>query len=232
MRVSVHHNIHTNHAKASVSCCTDVFEASTQTDITPALSVCQQTLAPTLKAESIQTDPLIHKKSQMVKFSDSYWRIQTLPIPPTSNAATQMDHVGIPCKTTMTPITECNDDAIITDLPVAKHSHTLRVETVNTKSDPYSSSGASPPDHLDNSPNCASAKTQTDSPLPYAKKKTKIQWSPLSDIWVETVADHLTDNEFVLKSMKESLDSRGEICDDSSVTWAINSSQRDLVYSD
>ena len=50
----VHHNVHPNHTRPSVWCCTDVFEASTQTDITPAVSACQQILALTLKAESIQ----------------------------------------------------------------------------------------------------------------------------------------------------------------------------------
>ena len=107
-----------------MSFCTDVFDASTQTDITPAINVCQETLAPTLKAESIQTDAPIHSKSQTVKFRDYYCRIQTLPIS-TSNAATQMDDVGISSKATMTPITECNDDVIITDPPEAISTHRL-----------------------------------------------------------------------------------------------------------
>ena len=80
---------------------------------------------------------------------------------------------------------------------------------MNKKSCPYRSFISSPLDHLDNSPNCATAKMKTDSPLPYAGKRTKIQGSRFSDIWVETVA--------VLKSMKEPLDSLCEICDDSSV---------------
>ena len=86
----VHHNVHTNHAKPSMSFCTDVFDSSTQTDITPVLSICQQTLVPTFKAESIQTDSPIHRKGQTVKCSDCYLRIHTLPIP-TSNAAIKMD---------------------------------------------------------------------------------------------------------------------------------------------
>ena len=74
----VHHNVHTT--MPGPMC--HVFKASTQTYITPALSVCQQTLVPTLKAESILTDPPIHRKNK-----DCYHRIQTLPIL-TPNAAT------------------------------------------------------------------------------------------------------------------------------------------------
>ena len=81
----------------------------------------------------------------------------------------------ISSQTTMTPITECNDDATITDPPEAKHYQSLRVETLNKKGAPYRSSVASHPLHSDNPPNCPSVKTQTGSPLPYARKRTKIQ---------------------------------------------------------
>ena len=96
----------------------------------------------TLKVELSQTDPAIHRKRQTVKLSDCYHRIHTLPIP-TSNGATPMDNVGIPFKTTMTPVYECNDDAPIIDSQEVKHSQTLKVVAVNKKSGPYRSYVAS-----------------------------------------------------------------------------------------
>ena len=63
---------------------------------------------------------------------------------------------------------------------------------------------------------CASI--QTESHLPYQKKKKDIKGQPFSDVWVQSVSDYLLDSKAVLDGMKESLDSLRQVCKNTDVT--------------
>ena len=159
----------------------------------------------------------VSRKTQSLNFNNCTRRIQTLPIPK-SSVATQSEYINTRYADTMTCNVEVKEASSNTLAAETRHSQTLLIEMDDKATGEDKNSVMCPPEKHYIPPNCKSARNQTDSPLAYLRTNSSIRGQPFSDIWVQSAADFLMDNNNILTTMKQTLDVLEKSCADSSVT--------------